>query len=452
MTKQNALGTNFWSYLVNTYKKSGYLILIGIITAVYLTVSSVFANRMDLPELTYFNAMVSLAYFSHMIGFGVSGGISLYMNQNHTNKQKVAHYAKLGLYLVTAVSFLFVAAVVLLKPFIVSNLLRIDTLGNNTFYYLMAIYMFFNCIRRYLLDIFKNLKLFRLQTAYVVLYSVLIVSSFVALWFLGALALNWIGLAYLVTAMLPILIGLLFFAKNKLYPINFLKPTKFDLTKKELATIFYMAASEIVWQVGYMLTALFLLRMSELYFNTYSYYENALDLFNTFYFSFIVIVSIEITRSLGQGKFDEAYQHGKYSIYFSVLIWVAYAIISFALMTPINSGLNVDLQSIGTVAMLLYVLIYLPRFVVWNLTTYVLIWGGQVKLQFFIELASMLYYVVLMFIYPYLPNSIYWAYFFISLDYLIKLPIELCIFKSKKWLVNITEPTLETDNTKPTLL
>lgn len=59
----NVLNTKFWNYFIKTYKKSGLLILKGLIVAVYLTVSSVFANRMNLPELTYFNAMISLSYF-----------------------------------------------------------------------------------------------------------------------------------------------------------------------------------------------------------------------------------------------------------------------------------------------------------------------------------------------------------------------------------------------------
>lgn len=186
-----------------------------------------------------------------------------------------------------------------------------------------------------------------------------------------------------------------------------------------------------------MMTSLFLLKVSALYFNSYAYYENILNIFNNLFFSFIVLTSINITRSLGEKNFDEAYMHGKYSIYGSIVIWVIYAIISLSLIVPINAGINIELVEIASTAIILYVAIHLFRYLVWNLSSYVLIWGGQVKIQFLLEVFSTLYFIMLFLIADQIPQNIYLVYFLLSLDNIIKLPIELLIFKSKTWLINI---------------
>ncbi|MGD9901535.1 MAG: MATE family efflux transporter [Spirochaetales bacterium] len=432
--------TNFWKYLIETSKKSSYLVVIGIITALYMTISSVFANTMPLKELTYFNAMFSLAYFSSIIGFGIAGGVAIYINQNYKNKDVVANYNRYGLFLTVILAAIFVILIVLFKEVIFDYIFNIDVAGDYTFFYLMCAYIFLNCINRYFMHTLKNMKEFKAQLLQIAIYSTLIVVALLILNFMGGIYLNLVGFIYVGVSILSVILFYFIFLKNKNYGINLLVFKKLKFTYKEFSTIMYMAFSEIIWQIGYMFTAMFLLKVSEIYFNAYSYYENVLDFFNTLYFSFIVITSIDITRALGENKKDEAYMHGKYSIYFSIFIWVVYALCSLALIVPINSGINIDVRPIATIAMILYVSTHLFRFIVWNLSSYVIIWGGKVKTVFWLEFLSAIYYVLIFVFADYFPSSIYWAFFFISLDNIIKTPIYLIMFKNKKWLVNLTAP------------
>lgn len=431
---QSVLNTTFLRYFFSTYKKGGWLVAIGLVTAVYLTVSSVFANKLELANLTYFNAMFSLAYFSVIIGFGFANGASLFANQNHTNSAKVNNYARQGLRLVVVFSALFCALLILFPGFIINNLLQIDVQSNMIFYYLTVLYIFLNCILQYLTHFLKNLKLFRMQFVLTVSFSALFVLGLALLGLFGDIALNAIGIVYIIASVVCIAMVIVMLQRNKEHPISLLKAPTVALTKKEFATCCYMAFTQIVWQVGYLFTALFLLRMSELFFNSYAYFENVLDLFNTLYFAFITIVSINITRSIGNNQKQEAYQHGKYSIYASLLIWLIYFVISLALFLPIKAGMNPELQSIAFISIILYLIIYLPRFVFWNLSSYILIWGGQVKIQFVLEVITTLYYILLYFLAPYLPQNIFLAFGLLMIDNLVKIPIELYLFKSKTWL------------------
>lgn len=440
-TDNSITDLGFWKYLLKTYKKASTLLIIGIATAVYLTVSSIFANQMQIAELTYFNAMLSLAYFSTMIGFGISGGMAIYINQNFKNKKAVAGYTKIGMYLTIAVLIFFVLIVIVFKDLIFKYIFNISSQSNTLFFFLMCGYILVNGLGYYFTDTLKNMKKFKFQLIQIVTFAILLISGFAILRLSNGLYLNLIGILYLFASIINLIILYVLFLKDKEYKINLLTFTKIKLTLKQFSTILYMAFSQIVWQIGYMFTSMFLLKISELYFNVYAYYENVLDMFNTLYFSFIIITSIEIARSLGENKKDEAYKHGKYSIYFSLFIWLVYAVLSLILIVPINSGLHIELQSIGTASMILYVAIHLPRFIAWNLSGYILVWGGVVKTIFWCEIISSLYYVLIFIFANHLPNSLYWTYFFIGIDSLIKIPVYLTMFKKKKWLVNLSDET-----------
>ena len=82
-----------------------------------------------------------------------------------------------------------------------------------------------------------------------------------------------------------------------------------------METYFSTFCIELIWEIGYFATSIALLRVNEGIFNTYSYLENVLDIFNGFLFSFTTITAIRITRAMGCNNSNEAYKHAKYSIY-----------------------------------------------------------------------------------------------------------------------------------------
>lgn len=190
----NPLKMGFWKYFLKVYKHSSFLILQGLIIAVYLTVSSVLANRMNLVQLTYLNAMVSISYFSQIIGFGISLGVSVYINQNYKNKEKVAFYTKIGLYLTILLGFIFVLLLFIFKDFFLSTLMNIDVAGNYVFYYLIIAYIFLNCIASYIVNILKNLKHFAMTIIISVILGVMLIVGFLLLYLTGNLMVNYIGI------------------------------------------------------------------------------------------------------------------------------------------------------------------------------------------------------------------------------------------------------------------
>lgn len=98
----------FWKYFKDTYKSAKWLVVRYLIVAVYLTVSSIIANKMSLNNLTYFNAIIGLATFGNLLSFGISNGVGIFINQNIHNKDKVSYYTKVGMYLNFVFSFICV--------------------------------------------------------------------------------------------------------------------------------------------------------------------------------------------------------------------------------------------------------------------------------------------------------------------------------------------------------
>lgn len=88
-----------------------------------------------------------------------------------------------------------------------------------------------------------------------------------------------------------------------------------NLTNKQWWVLLSNLAVEFIWQIGYYATAIILIRFSDGIFNTYSYLENVLDVFNGVLYAVGSVNAIKITRLLGKDKFDEAYRYSKYSIW-----------------------------------------------------------------------------------------------------------------------------------------
>ena len=422
--------TSFFKYFINIYKNASFLIIEGIIIALYLTASSVFANQLNLSNLTYFNSMFTVVSLATIMGFSFASSMGIYINQNFKNKAQKDKYIKLGFIISIIVSTLLTLFLVVFKNFVVETFLGISV-DSYTFYYTMVFVCFLSFINYYLRHILKNLKQFKIQILLSIIYGSLLILGFALLVLTNGLALNFIGALYVAITIINFIIVYTAFLKSKHIKLNLFKLKGVKITKEEALTTFYISFSELVWQVGYMLVALTLLKVSELYFNAYAYYENVLDIFNTFFFSFIVITSIEVTRDLGSNNLDRAYKHGVYSILSVIIIWAFYAVISMVLFVPINAGLNTQVQSVGLVSMILYVLLHLPRFLAWNFSTYLLPSGGKVKTIFILEVLSTAYIITIFLLAPYLPQNIYLIYFLIGLDNIIKLPIFFAMFKSK---------------------
>ena len=129
-----------------------------------------------------------------------------------------------------------------------------------------------------------------------------------------------------------------------------------------METYFSTFCIELIWEIGYFATSIALLRVNEGIFNTYSYLENVLDIFNGFLFSFTTITAIRITRAMGCNNFNEAYKHAKYSIYATLVIWLFYALSSMILIYPIALGVNDAYFKLIFTALPCYVFIHIFRF------------------------------------------------------------------------------------------
>ena len=96
MQKTNVLKIGFWKYIKQVFVEGKMLFIKYVCLAVLSTIISVIANRLDIPSLTYFNAVLSVSYFATIIAYGISNGVGVYINQNFKNEKKVNKYAQIG--------------------------------------------------------------------------------------------------------------------------------------------------------------------------------------------------------------------------------------------------------------------------------------------------------------------------------------------------------------------
>lgn len=433
---------DFWSYFGSSFKKSKWIIVRHIVIALYLTVSSIIANKMNLTNLTYFNSVFGLTYFSELIAFGIANGIGVYINHNIENKNKVNNYIKTGLYLHIISSFIWVVLLAVLYKPLLHGLLYLPQTIDYTFYFLMLIYCFLVSILTYIVNILKELEIFFGELLLAIIQSILIILGFfLALWAFD-LSLYFIAFSYIFAAICAIIFGFIYLYKK--ININLLKPTKLSLTKTEFFTIVKMTLTQFVWQIGYTFLSYFILKSSEIIFNQYAYFENVLDILNGFYFSFVVVTSIDIARSLGENNFKETYKIAKYSLWATFVIWAIYFIISVSISIPLINGMSIDIQENAFICLILYLFIYLFRFLSWNLMSYILCRGGEVKLIFWQELCCSIYLVALYFIAGFIPSNIFLIFSLVALPTIFQTILGLIMFKRKKWMKNLnhSSPTI----------
>ncbi len=431
------LKKEFWIYFFKTYKSAKWVLLKYLILAVYLTISSILANTMNINDLTYFNAILSIAYFCDIIAFGISNGVSVYINQNIKDEKIVTRYIKVGLYLNFFCSIIFVIILASCYYPVLHGLLALPTTIDYKFYFVMLIYMFFSTNSTFICNILKELKIFIAEMLDAVIKSCLIIIGFLITYFCFNMSLDLIPLIYIFTTITTLTFVIIYFKNNKYFKVNLFKFTKFKISKEEFIIIWRMFVTQFIWQIGYIMLSFFILRVSEIFFNQYSYFENVLDLFNGLLFSFIVVTSIDICRQLGENKFKEAYKTGTYSLYATIVIWFIYFILSLSFSIPIINGMSKDIQSGAFISLLLYVVMHLFRFLSWNLSSYILCWGGKVRLLMWQEVIAMLYFVGIYFIAQFLPVNIYLTYAFIMFPPIVLTILDFIIFKRKNWMKNI---------------
>lgn len=451
MNKTQSKTKIFFKYFWSTFKESKFLLLKYVAVAVLYSVISILANLLNVKELTYLNAFLSLYAFASIIAFGIGNAISVFMNQNISSKFKVRKYAKIGFEINIIFSFIVTALLVLFPRFFMETLMGYNP-ESYTFYYIMCGYFFLSCTSSYLVETMKCLKFFKQQFVCEITPLIITILGFLILYFCGIYYLNYIAIAYILGTVFSMTFSIILLMKNKEISVNFFKLQTINLTKRQWWILLSNLAVEFIWQIGYYATSIILIRFSDGIFNTYSYLENVLDVFNSFLFAFSSVSAIRITRCLGRNQFDKAYTYAKQSIVASILIWCFYFVASMALIYPIALGVNREYFSLMFTVMPCYVAIHFFRFIAWNMGSYMLRLGGKNTIFVIIEFFCSVILVSMCFIVQFLPVSVPLAYLIILIPTLLFLPVYFIIFKRKKWLCNINEdPNLISNQVKVTI-
>jgi Na+-driven multidrug efflux pump/FMN phosphatase YigB (HAD superfamily) len=431
---------NFNKYFFQTFKTGKYLLIKYIGTAILMSVIAVLSNLLQVEELTYLNAVLAVDYFSNMISFGIYTGTNILANQNFSSKTYVRKFTGIGFKLAVFLNLLFVALLIAFPKFIMTSLTGFFP-NDYTFYYLMCGYAFLSGIKGYVSDILKALQIFKQQFISDILTLIITIAGFAGLYFYGGgiYTLNNIAIVYIIANLIGLLLGLYYLSHNKIIKINLFAKTPIKLSRKQWSIIVINFAIEFVWEIGYFATSVLLLRLSDAMLNTYSYLETVLDLFNGFLFAYINITCIQIARNLGRSNFKKAFQHAKYSIYGTLIIWLIYFIASMALIYPIALGANDEYFKIMFTVEPCYTIIHLLRFLTWNFSSYMLSLGGKNKILLALEIFSSVTLVGLCFVAKYIPDNIPLSYLIITIPDIISLVACVIIFLRKKWMANIND-------------
>ncbi len=429
---------DFGRYFWNTIKEAKYLLFKYVGTAILMCIIAVLANLLQVKELTYLNAVLAINCFSSLISFGIGESIGTMVNQSINSKYRVKKYVKIGNELNMIFMALFTVFLVAFPKFIMQTITGFIP-DNYTFYYLMCLDFFLCGLKEYLIEILKQLQIYKLQFFSESLTYILVVLGFAVLYGAGIYYLNWIALVYIFAICVTIVVCLIVLLKNKVVSINILLPEKIKLTAAQWKLILLNLGVEFVWQIGYFAISVLLLRMSDAMLNTYSYLENVLDVFNGVFYAFVNVTCVRIARSLGRNKFDRAQMHAKYSIFGTLIIWAFYFISTMVLIYPISLGVNKQYFSLMFSVVPCYALLALLRFVIWNFSSYMLRLGGKNTVHFVLEIIETLVFIGLCFIARFLPDNIFLCYFIIALPDICALPVYIFLYKKKDWIANVND-------------
>ncbi len=439
----------FFKYFFTTIKRGKFLLIKGIAIAILTSIISIISNLLGVYELTYLNAFLSLNYFATMLAFGVSQGTNIIVNQNISIKGRVEKSVKMGFELILILAGVITTILAIFPRFFMETITSFVP-NDYTFYYIMCAYFFFSCLVGYLEDTLDQLKIFKLSFLSTSISYIFVIVGFLLLYFIGVFLLNYIAIVYVLSGVLLFVLYYVVLLKRSGFNINVFKFVPISFTKKQWTILISNFFVEVIWEVGYFATSIYLLRTSDMLFNTYSYLENVLDILNCFFGSYRVICAIEITRALGKDKFDEAKLHAKNLLLGTLVLYIFYVIFSLLLIYPIALGVNDGYFSAMFYVLPCYVIIHLFRFFSWVLSSYMLRLGGKNNLIISICSASYtIWCVILCFISNYLPSNTYFVYFMIALPDIIFTVLYLILYKRGKWLNNIqNDPNLLSNKIK----
>lgn len=436
----------FWNYFGNTIKEGRWLILKYVFVGLSFIVIGVIANKLNLKDLTYYNAVVGFSYLGYMIGFGFIEGFGLYINQNINNPEESKKYARLGFWILSCFISLIVIILAIFSKFIVRTILAIDFEVDYTFYYIMLGMFMFKAINSYTIDILKKTSNFKMQLFNSSLECVLLIAGLILVYYFGNFGLISIAIINVLTYVIVFVSSYFSLRFNKSYPVNLFEFKAVKLKRGEVGVIFSLAFSEIAWEIAYFLLSMFLLRGNNVIYNQYCYLEDVLDVVNGFFFAFVNVISIKICRCIGAEERKEAKSHSKNLLKSVFVLMVFYLVLALAFSKLIIGGMNVELRSTGFVSIVIYVILQAFRFFEWGLSTYII---GQseiyAKASLIIEICIAIYFAIFNVVATIASLPVFLIWILIFIPSIVKICIYGVFYKGGKWLNKLkTETESET--------
>lgn len=420
----------FWKYFGRVIKNSKWLILMGVFVSLMWMATAIFTNTLQLSELTYFNVLVSIMLFCDIFSFATAQAFIVMLSKKKDKYKQALNFCSLiniAVMLVAAV-FLFAA-----KDFILLDLFKLDSSGEPLFYYLMIGFIIFRCITRYYEITMRGTGLTKQIMISTLITFLAMMSGWAILILTDGFALNYIPIIFYVSQALSFAYAAFIIKREKgvnVFDIFSLeKPTKEDFKM-----IFEKLALEVFWQIGCTVCSMFMLKLNVKIYDSYMYFENALDIFNIVYFAFMYVTSVQVAIAIGEERAEDAFKISKYSVYISMITWVGYFVLSGAICYPILLGINPELFEISLQTYFIYTGLYFFRFVDWCMTTYCISMSGRNLAQAIIQCFSLAFYVTLYFTAQYLPNNVFFVYGLLILEAVAVLITEIILFFRKGWL------------------
>ena len=400
----------------------------GLSTSIMWLITAIFTNTMNLSALTYYNSLITILFFVDIISFGAVQSAIVCLAKDKKSKQQKLQVCSMVNVVITIIG---VTIIIALREQILFGVFGLEEASNQAFYYMMLCYIAFMSITKYYERAFRAFDLDKYAMTSTIINALTTICGFCIVYLTGGISLNFIPLIFFLAQLLNF-VYMVFVYKRELN-IKIFKISFKNLSLKELGFIISRISVEFAWQIAYTMEALFLLKLSVYIYDTYSYFENVLDILANVYFAFMYICSVQISRRIGERKYDDAFQVGKWTIYISIWTWVGYLIISGIIFYPLMLGLNTELFETGMQTYFLYVFGYFLNFVEWCLYSYIMSMGGKTKAQIILYSFLSVYYITLYVVVAYLPTNIFFAYGVMYFSSIAMIVVNLILFKRKNW-------------------
>ncbi len=420
----------FWGFFGQVIKKSKGLFFMGVFVSLMWMVTAIFTNTLQLSELTYFNVLVSIMLFCDIFSFATAQAFIIMLSQKKDKYKQALNFCSfinIGIMLVVAV-FLFAA-----KDFILLNLFKLDSPGDSLFYYLMIGFIIFRCITRYYETTMRGAGLTKQIMISTLITFLAMMSGWAILILTDGFALNYIPIIFYVSQALSF--AYTAFAIKREKGVNIFNIFSLEKpTKEDFKMVFEKLAFEVFWQIGYTVCTMFMLKLNVKIYDSYMYFENALDIFNVVYFAFMYVTSVQVAIAIGEERTEDAFKISKYSVYISMITWVGYFVLAGIVCYPILLGVNPELFEISLQTYFIYTAVYFFRFIAWCMSSYCISMSGRNLAQIIIQCFSVTYYFALYFTAQYLPNNVFFVYVLLILEVAAVLITETILFFRKGWL------------------